>query len=313
MIYSNNMMVHSYCPNSSSSILVSKISSMLIRRNINSQCRNNYHRRLIRSFRADNKIATSSSSSSIRVHHDVAQQCQCRNHQQKQRRRRTLQASTPTTVTTLKTTRNQVRCLSSGGIRNDNNGDINMQVKKKKNRGALGGGFTKDGLELFATQLWYPEEAAQERTKRGHHAQYNARSGDSNDINDDDKPNNIYVDLFSSSISKETTYYLETHHSPSSVLGKAYFGSYRFLPERMLLTPYCALTHKTTSLQLPPDDYDNKNNNSDNGSSSFQLHDKFLMWKVVSITPYEIIFEWKTTSGAAAGGGGDGNSSGNSG
>eukprot|EP00587_Corethron_hystrix_P012258 CAMPEP_0113329836 /NCGR_PEP_ID=MMETSP0010_2-20120614/21187_1 /TAXON_ID=216773 ORGANISM="Corethron hystrix, Strain 308" /NCGR_SAMPLE_ID=MMETSP0010_2 /ASSEMBLY_ACC=CAM_ASM_000155 /LENGTH=184 /DNA_ID=CAMNT_0000192101 /DNA_START=57 /DNA_END=607 /DNA_ORIENTATION=+ /assembly_acc=CAM_ASM_000155 len=83
-------------------------------------------------------------------------------------------------------------------------GSIKRSVRRLS-RGALAGGFTKEGLQRYARRHWKEE---------------------------DGEP---YADLFSQNLSAECSEWLADHGDPSGALAKAYFGSPRFVPERRLL------------------------------------------------------------------------------
>lgn len=94
-----------------------------------------------------------------------------------------------------------------------------------------------------------------------------------------DDPSSLpYVDLFSQSISKECCDYLTHQPSVSGLLGKAFFGSRRFLPEKYFLTA----TNSVFSLYP----------NTATSSSEFQLNDRYLQWKVTLNAPLELICSW---------------------
>merc|ERR1712115_529580 len=77
--------------------------------------------------------------------------------------------------------------------------------KRQLSHGSLPGGFTIESLQNWAIH----------------------------NFGDEGEP---YTDLFSERISKECVEYLNNQQHPSSELMKCYFGSYHFLPERILLT-----------------------------------------------------------------------------
>ena len=83
-------------------------------------------------------------------------------------------------------------------------------IKRCFSKGALAGGFTKEGLQQFGKRLW-------------------------NEKQDDRDP---YSDLFYDKISAPCSTWLDSHHDPSAEIAKAFFSSRRFYPERMLMTPF---------------------------------------------------------------------------
>lgn len=137
-------------------------------------------------------------------------------------------------------------------------------------RGALPGGFTKEGLEQFAIRHWEEGQGDTRASRRLRRAAAN--------VDEHENENNfkIYTDLFSQKISFECREWLDEHHDPSAALGNAYFGSMAFLPERILMTPVMAFAQR--QLTLP---------------SSFHVNDQFLAWDVISKAPVELICESK--------------------
>lgn len=109
--------------------------------------------------------------------------------------------------------------------------------KRNLSRGALAGGFTKQGLQHYASHFWEEDVCAP------------------------------YTDLFSKNISFECCEWLDNHHDPSSELATSLFGSTRFVPERLLMTPFCEQT------ELP----------------AFKANDQYLVWEVTMKAPHEII------------------------
>ena len=110
-------------------------------------------------------------------------------------------------------------------------------------KGALTGGFTREGLEFYAKRLWKEEEQ------------------------------DIETDLFSHNLSVECSQWLDSHNDASGELAKAYFGSIRFLPERILMIPF--FINKTN---LP---------------ETFSEKERFLAWEVKRKDPLEIICSWE--------------------
>ncbi len=130
---------------------------------------------------------------------------------------------------------------------------INNYIKRQSrnlSKGSLAGGFNESGLQRYAEQLW----------------------------NEDHEDNNIISDLSSQKLSLGCCQWLDTHDDTSGELAKAYFGSPRFLPERILLSPLF-LMDQTSSINLP----------------QFKEHDGFLAWKVCSKSPLEIICSWENS------------------
>ena len=130
-------------------------------------------------------------------------------------------------------------------------GSIKTTTRRHLSRGALAGGFNKEGLKRWAAQEWHNDTA---------------RTGCN------DKTGELYVDMFSHSLTKECATWLDTHRSPSIELGKSYFGSNHFLPERIGLTPFF-YQHS----DMP---------------TRFEQSDSFLVWTVAVRAPLEIICTW---------------------
>lgn len=114
-------------------------------------------------------------------------------------------------------------------------------------KGALSGGFTREGLEEYARELWKTTETV--------------------------------TDLSSQKLSMECTKWLDSHDDASCEIAQSYFGSYRFLPERLLISPLFFLSKQGTELLHLPND--------------FKVNDEFLAWKVVVKTPLETILLWE--------------------
>lgn len=109
-------------------------------------------------------------------------------------------------------------------------------------RGALSGGFSEGSLRNWAFNHW------------------------------NKSPNDtIYVDLYNERVTTECSSWLASHPHPSSELAKAFYGSVRFVPERLILAPMYG------NSQLPTD---------------LKKGSKFLVWEVVSDTPHEMILSW---------------------
>ena len=85
-------------------------------------------------------------------------------------------------------------------------------IKRYFSKGALAGGFTKEGLQQFGKRLWNEKQ--------------------------DDRDRNPYSDLFYDKISVPCSTWLDSHNDPSAEIAKAFFSSRRFYPERMLMTPF---------------------------------------------------------------------------
>lgn len=114
--------------------------------------------------------------------------------------------------------------------------------RRNVSRGALAGGFSKEALQEWASNFWKEDSVK-------------------------------FVDLYSQKVTPKCATWLNDHSGPSSQLTRAFFGSWVFLPERLLLTPF-SYPHVT----LP----DGKIRNGQ----------QFLLWKVVVDSPHEMILEW---------------------
>ncbi len=148
-------------------------------------------------------------------------------------------------------------------IINRNAGKINAG-KRALSRGALPGGFTEEGLQNYAKFHW------KGNMNGGGGGGKRARRSDEEDDGPDEGV--LYTDLFSHKISPECSGWLDSHEDPSGALGKAFFGSPRFIPERIVMSP---LFYKHTRLL-----------------DSFKEQERFLAWKVISKSPLELICEW---------------------
>ena len=104
-------------------------------------------------------------------------------------------------------------------------------------KGALAGGFTREGLEQYAKRFWNEE-------------------------------NDLQTNLFSQKLSFGCSQWLDSHHDTSGELAQAYFGSQRFLPERLLMSPFFL-----NQANLP----------------EFKENDRFLAWEVTNKAPLEVI------------------------
>jgi hypothetical protein len=99
----------------------------------------------------------------------------------------------------------------------------------------------------------------------------------------------LYVDLYHQPISKECSAWLvgdddgshhhQDHQYPSSELARCFFGSIRFVPERLVLAPL--MLYRQLSLKLP-----------DDASVLQRVGSKFLLWEVASATPHQMILTW---------------------
>ncbi len=136
--------------------------------------------------------------------------------------------------------------------------------------GALPGGFSKEALSQWAHLTWKNEDDSSHTSNGRLNRRRNTMSYDEDDL---DGQQRHYVDLFSEKISLECTEYLKHQIHPSSDLTKCFFGSYRFLPERCVLTPFFH-NHST----LP---------------NIFSSSTRFLAWTVKVDTPLETICTWE--------------------
>mmetsp|Transcript_58553 Transcript_58553/g.174347 ORF Transcript_58553/g.174347 Transcript_58553/m.174347 type:complete len:219 (-) Transcript_58553:65-721(-) len=130
-------------------------------------------------------------------------------------------------------------------------------------RGALAGGFNKEALRRWAALEW----------------------GESSwsDFDDEVTDGAPYTDLFSRAITKECSSWLNSNPRPSSVLGRSFFGSSSFAPERTVLTPFFSGSRGTLSVP-----------------TRFDVGEKFLAWTVAVRSPHELICTW-SIGGAARG------------
>ena len=128
-------------------------------------------------------------------------------------------------------------------------------ARRSISRGALAGGFSKESLKGWASNF---REQKQEAS---------------------------FVDLYSQKVSPQCASWLNTHSHPSTQLTKALFGSNRFVPERILLTPFSYHHRKL------PTTLDDK----------IKIGQRFLLWTVVVDSPHEMILEWKVGSGKVGG------------
>ena len=88
-----------------------------------------------------------------------------------------------------------------------------------------------------------------------------------------------YVDLFSKKVSNECSKYISNQHSPTDMLGRAFFGCNSFRAEKMLLNTMNTLfsIYPTNATTLP---------------SVFNMRDQYLHWKVTSLAPSEMILSY---------------------
>ena len=149
-----------------------------------------------------------------------------------------------------------------------------LQTRRLLSKGSLAGGFTREGLETYAKQLWGKK--------------------DQKEVEDDDDDENVVItDLYSTKLSLPCARWLEEHDDTSSEMANSYFGSKQFFLERIILTfillpnkQHCrnfnhneSQTTTTTTLTTLP--------------KTFHLHHHFLVWKVTSKTPLELICSWE--------------------
>ena len=109
-------------------------------------------------------------------------------------------------------------------------------------RGALAGGFSREALHEWASNFWKEDTVK-------------------------------FADLYSHKVTPKCASWLNVHSDPSSQLARAFYGSWVFLPERLLLTPF-SYPHVT----LP--------------NGKIREGQQFLLWKVVVDSPHEMILEW---------------------
>ena len=129
-----------------------------------------------------------------------------------------------------------------------------------RTKGALGGGFTKEGLEQYAKQLWQQPEQKEKQ---------------------EEKEDVIQTDMYSTKLSISCSNWLNQHDiDTSSQLANSYFGSKQFFVERIILSFILPSTHP-------------QNNTITTVPETFHLHDNFLVWKVTSKTPLELICSWE--------------------
>ena len=153
------------------------------------------------------------------------------------------------------------------------------QIRKRfvspvRYRSTLPGGFTKQGLLQWCLITEFGADGYQNLT-----SQVLRRRRRQLELMDDyAQP---YTDLFSKRVSSECNEYLWAHHSPSDVLGRAFFGSTNFAGERMVLSSLNSM------LSLYPEE-----NNAATLPDKFNLGDTYLQWKVTMKAPLELICSW---------------------
>ena len=137
---------------------------------------------------------------------------------------------------------------------------LNQQLRRTS-RGALPGGYSKEGLKYWASEYWNPlkTQSKRRRSHREHH----------------EIP--YYCDLYSHRVSNESINWLEEQSNPSAHLTRAFFGSTHFAPERVLLT----LLYKGQSKC-----------NRELDELYFNKEDQYLAWTVQVNAPYELILTY---------------------
>jgi hypothetical protein len=130
-----------------------------------------------------------------------------------------------------------------------------------KSRGALAGGFTKEGLKYWASQHWKPSKAeTQPRSSR---------------LTEDETPP-YYCDLYSHKVSRKCINWLEEQSNPSVLLTRAFFGSTYFTPEKILFTPFFHAQSTSSSIKDAP----------------LNMNDQYLAWTVQVTAPHELILTY---------------------
>lgn len=144
-------------------------------------------------------------------------------------------------------------------------------------RGAIAGGFTRQALLNFAQNHWnMPNISSISNSRR--------RS-----FPDNNESAPYYSDLFSHKVSIECSNWIEKRTHPSVTLARSFFGSWRFLPERILLTPLLfVLGSGTASSCLKKLE-----------SNPFSVKDTHLVWTVEVQALHELILHY--TSGSVRG------------
>jgi hypothetical protein len=133
----------------------------------------------------------------------------------------------------------------------------------------IGGGFTKEGLRQWAVLT----EFGSLTSMSGHEMRRRKRL-----LNDDSKTL-PYADLLSRRISKQCCEYLVGQPSTSSMLGRAFFGSNRFLVEKLFLIAI------NSAFSLYP--------RIGSKIPTFELNDRYLQWTVTLSSPLELICSWE--------------------
>jgi len=145
------------------------------------------------------------------------------------------------------------------------------QIRKKttSNLSTLSGGYHSDNLREWAILTNFGNDVnitGQEIRRRRRQIP-------------EDENKLPYVDLFSKKVSNECSKYISNQHSPTDVLGRAFFGCNSFRAEKMLLNTMNTLSsiYPTNATTLP---------------SEFNMRDQYLHWKVTSLAPSEIILSY---------------------
>ncbi|KAL3805372.1 hypothetical protein HJC23_009079 [Cyclotella cryptica] len=146
---------------------------------------------------------------------------------------------------------------------------INNSATPLWSNSTIGGGFTKEGLRQWAVLTDFgilTDMSGQEMRRRKR-------------LLNDDSKTLPYVDLLSRRISKQCSDYLVLQPSPSSMLGRAFFGSNRFLIEKIFLMAMNSAfsLYPRTGSKLP----------------TFELNDRYLHWTVTMSSPLELICSWE--------------------
>ena len=152
------------------------------------------------------------------------------------------------------------------------------QIRKKttiNNLSTLSGGFDADHLREWAMLTNFGSNDIDSITGQEIRKRKRQIPEDENKL--------PYVDLFSTKISSECSKYISNQHSPTDVLGRAFFGCNSFRAEKMLLNTMNTLfsLYPTNATTLP---------------SVFNMRDQYLSWKVTSLAPSEIILSYNIES-----------------
>mmetsp|Transcript_20817 Transcript_20817/g.29216 ORF Transcript_20817/g.29216 Transcript_20817/m.29216 type:complete len:242 (+) Transcript_20817:56-781(+) len=126
-------------------------------------------------------------------------------------------------------------------------------------RGALAGGFSKEGLRYWAATRWSDS------------GEY-----DSSMLYNREDP--LYTDLYFLKVSHKCAKWIDSNNIASSPLGLAFFGSRRFIPERVLMTPLFLFSDR--NVLLP---------------KAFDEDQTFLAWKCCQVSPLEVLLEWNVS------------------